>query len=204
MRAWIVVLVLAACGCYRSHDRDAAADAGYIEVDAGEACAFAVRTLDGTDVRCTIPARSIEGCTEAAVCLCDARRPMTEVDRIRCAGWELTPRGAVTFADFCTLEAPASATMTEALDGYFGGAVELTIGDACAGVPALLGPRPFDGCGFLAEQVCPCAAAPCDLDGMLGRACLTLTHAEVACVLGGVGGNACAGDLPALVRACGG
>jgi hypothetical protein len=220
-RTSLALIAICAVGCYRSHgqrsdagDSDAGptdagpTDAGPTDagrVDPGASCEFSVRTFDGTDVSCTISSGSREACTEAAVCVCAASGPMTDVDLIRCAGWELTPRGALTFTDFCTLEPPARMTMAEALRGYFGGAPDLRTSEGCDDTPALLGPRPFDGCGFLAEQLCACGAAPCDLDALLGVSCLSLSREQVDCVRERIPGNApCGADVSAVVGECGG
>ena len=194
---------MSTCGCYQSHGlSDAAAPA----VDAGPACEFSLRFPDGAMARCSISANSIEGCTEAALCLCDARGPLTSTERLLCASAALAPRALIPLSDFCAEEPPPRMTMAAALERYLAReGLDAAIGDVCDGMPALIGPRPYEGCGYLAGVLCPCGPEPCDLDALLGRACLSLTREEVGCVRRGVpSGEACSVDVRAAVRACGG
>lgn len=175
-------------------------------MDAGPACELTLRLVGGADAHCAVPSGSMQACTEMAECLCAARgRTSSSTELLQCTGWDLTPRGALTFADFCEVEPPARMTMTEALQGLLRGDPELQISETCGSVPALIGPMPYMECATLASFLCPCGGSSCDLDARLGRSCLSMTHAQVACVNERVGGNApCSVDLASAVRSCAG
>ncbi|MCC7537778.1 MAG: hypothetical protein IT379_16260, partial [Deltaproteobacteria bacterium] len=106
---------------------------------------------------------------------------------LQCVGSELTPRGAITLADYCTESPPPRHTMTEALEGFFSGrgAGELPISAECDSIPALTGPAPWELCAQLASRACPCVSASrCPLRSILGVDCLDATRDVVGCVLG--------------------
>jgi hypothetical protein len=209
-------------GCYLSHERareigdggapdvvvlDGGRDAGSAPVDAGPTCQFAF-TAGGVRVSCEISAGSTEACLEAALCVCRGElRSATDSELLACAWWELTPRGAITLADFCAIEPPASTAMDEALAGYLvgrSGNADPETSPGCAFVPALIGPSPIEPCGRTAQRVCECVPG-CDLDASLGTECLALGTEHAACILQAVvAAPDCSfvGDLPAIVRAC--
>ncbi len=219
MRCLPAVAVVLASGCCVSHapgtdasDGGEAGDvvAGEPQSDAGSACRFSFVDLrSGSTVLCTVDLGSTQGCTDAARCLCEAWSPgATETELIQCVWWETTPRGNLTFADFCAVEPPTSATLGEALAGYLRGASPtgtIVVSPECAAIPALLGTLPYQECSLLAERLCPCLSADCDLDALLGRSCLSLTRGQARCILGRIPSNAgCAalGDLARIVLDC--
>lgn len=175
-------------GCYLAHERDGAApmdasarDAG--PIDAGPTCGFDFTLADGRRAHCNIASGSTEACAEAALCLC-GQDGGTSSEVLACAGWNLVPRGALTFTDFCTESPPERMSMTEALGGYLhveSPTSSVDISPACDGVPALLGTRPFGDCGAIASVLCGCDPA-CDLDAAMGRACLSMPREHVHCI----------------------
>jgi hypothetical protein len=190
-------------GCYRSHER--MTDGAVPPVDAGAACEVSFTHFSGTHVECSIPASSTEGCAEAAVCFCSAIEPGTPTEVLRCAGWDLTPRGALTFTDFCPLEPPERLSMGDVFRAFLMGADDLEISSTCDQVPGLIGTRPYAACGSLVEQVCGCGPSPCDLDARLGRSCLSFTIEQAQCISANIGfNNPCSADLAAVIRSCGG
>ncbi len=209
--AAVVSAAIAIAGCHLSHERgdrprdSGRTDAATRDAATGDSCRFTVRTPD-RETTCTISLGSGEGCTEAALCLCRAREGASPTEIVRCTGGELTPRGAITLADFCTIEPPGRMTMTEALEGYlsFGGE-PVSIGSECATMPALIGPRPYEQCAFLANIACDCSPSDCDLDAALGRECTSLSREEATCILAAVRPDgACSVDLRTAAAACAG
>jgi hypothetical protein len=169
-------------GCYLSHERGALLDDGGIQViDAGPICTFGLRSAEGTVHTCAIAVGSTEGCAEAAMCSCAARDAGTPTEILACAGWDLTPRGALTYTDFCTASPPERMSLLEAIEGLLGRDALVDPSPACASVPALIGPRPFDPCGLIASELCRCVPE-CDLDAALGRACLGLSAEQANCI----------------------
>jgi hypothetical protein len=186
-------------GCYLSHGRGTPEDVGAFDgatrdtaaidtaaidtarIDAGPTCTFGFRTPDGVNGTCSIAASSTESCAQAAMCVCAARTGGTATEVLACAGWDLTPRGAITLADFCTASPPERASLTEALEGFLGAGSLVDVSPACAALPALVGLRPFDLCGAIATELCRCVP-DCDLDAALGRACLDLSTDQVDCI----------------------
>jgi len=188
-------------GCYLSHERGASdvgirapdtatRDATVIDartidtalIDAGPTCTFGFRTTDGVTGMCAIGGGSTESCAESAMCICAARTGGTPTEVLACAGWDLTPRGAITLADFCTVSPPERMSLTEALEGFLGPESLLDVSPACAAVPALVGSRPFDLCGAIATELCRCMP-DCDLDDALGSSCLDLSADQVGCIV---------------------
>lgn len=204
-------------GCYLSHERGASTDDGSVRasdaaaidatrIDGGPTCTFGFRSAGGVTGTCAISVGSTESCAEAAMCLCAARDPGTPTEILACAGPDLTFRGALTFTDFCTPAPPERMSLAQALEGYLGRDALVDVSPACAALPALLGPRPFDHCGAIATELCRCVPG-CDLDAALGRSCLGLTADQADCIARGVFATSpdCgfASDLRAIARVCG-
>lgn len=136
---FILLALLSSSGCYLSHG-EVTADAG---ADSRSACSFTYRDRSlSRDVSCTISATSLSGCNDAARCVCTTWRAANPEEIEPCIEFELVPRGAITFADYCTESAPARMTMADALEGYldFHGE-DLRIGEGCRAIPALALPR---------------------------------------------------------------
>lgn len=200
-------------GCYLDHERRSAAhdggahDGGSGPVDAGASCRFAF-TEDGERASCAISAGSTEACLEAALCVCLALLPDgTESEVLACAWWEVTPRGAITLADVCSLSLPALTTMDDALARYLasrGADADLETSPECSSVPALIGPSPIEPCGHIAERLCECTPG-CDLEAALGADCLALGSEQADCIQQTVlTALDCSfvGELRAIVDAC--
>jgi hypothetical protein len=138
----LALTMLSLGGCYLSHG-EVTADAGVDAPSAPAACTFSYldRTLS-REISCTLPASSVDGCTEAARCICTRWHAADPEEIEPCIEFELVPRGAITFADYCTESPPARMTMAEALEGYldFHGE-DLRIGEGCRAMPALASPR---------------------------------------------------------------
>lgn len=189
--AVLLVLGVAIGGCHLTHEREVArrADAAVLgpdatALDAGGRCTFGF-VRGGTPIHCEIDLGSDEACAETAMCVCDTEPGVdTLSERLACASPELVARGALTFADYCPAAPPASHSMTEVLEDYFGRAstsTDLVISPACDALPALIGVRPYVDCGAIASELCRCVT-DCDLDGTLGRSCLDMPAEHVACI----------------------
>jgi hypothetical protein len=210
---WALSFALALLsGCYLAHERGApVGDAGVPMADAavtdtGPICTFGLRSAEGAIHTCTIAVGSTESCAEAAMCSCAARDAGTPTEILACAGPDLTPRGALTFTDFCTVSPPERMSIVEAVEGLLGRETLVDPSPACASVPALLGARPFDHCGAIASELCRCVPG-CDLDAALGRACLALSAEQADCIARRIFVTSpdCgfASELPALASRCG-
>lgn len=196
--------MLAACaasGCHLSHERPTPADAPDASVaPRGERCRFAATPPGAARIECEVWSGSGDACAQAARCLC-AGEP-TPTARTMCAGWELTPRGAITFADVCALEAPASHTMREALAHYFREGAGVVIDDGCEDVPALIGRWGDAACAHLGGVACPCLEAPCDLDRALGRSCVDTSAATLECILAALPRDGTCAELAPIAASC--
>lgn len=214
-----MLALVALPGCYLSHRGGAPEDAGVPDVpaidaasidvaviDAGPSCTFGFRTPDGVAGMCAIGAGSIESCAEAALCVCAARGAESPSELLSCAGWDLTPRGAITLADFCEVSPPERMSLREALEGFLGAGSLIEPSPACAALPALVGVRPFHHCGAIATELCRCEP-DCDLDAALGRACLDLSAEQADCIERSIftNGDDCGflSALPELAARCG-
>ena len=82
------------------------------------ACTFTL-VRAGT-VSCRIELTTATPCQDAARCFCLAERPAaTEAELRECIGWMTEPRGAITFADFCSRTVPTRYTLIEAIEGVY-------------------------------------------------------------------------------------
>lgn len=162
------------------HDRET-------EEAAGD-CVIEIAVInDLGPLTCTISALSSQSCVDFLNCLCTLLMGDGSPSSILwCIASELTPRGSISMADFCTEFPPPRFTMAEAVPDYlyqYGVEEEdLAMSPECDDLAALTGPVPYETCLLLEQRLCPCIPGVCDADLLLGTRCLDLTRREVQCV----------------------
>jgi hypothetical protein len=162
------------------------------DVDREEAagnCVIEIAVInDLGPLTCTISALSSQSCVDFLRCLCTLLMGDGNPSSILwCMASELTPRGSISMADFCTEFPPPRFTLAEAVPAYlreYGVEEEhIVMSPECSGLVALTGPVPYEACLLLEQRLCPCIPGVCDADLLLQARCLDLTRDEVTCVV---------------------
>lgn len=117
--------------CYDSHGLDEA-----------RSCVFEYERFTGGTARCSVAVAAAEPCREAVRCLCESwvAEGNAGGDVDSCVESWLTPRGALTFTDFCRPSPEEAPPLSEALIGYvgaYGESVRFEMPAACAETPAV-------------------------------------------------------------------
>lgn len=89
--------------------------------NAGDQCSFVYTLADGSAAAsCAFGLDQAEPCRQAVSCLCSVELlNRGQIDQQACVDSWLTPRGAITFSDFCAEDAAdATRTLSEALTQF--------------------------------------------------------------------------------------
>lgn len=130
--ASILLFLVLLPACYESH-----------RVDEERSCVFEYERFTGGVATCSVAVEAPEPCRDAVRCLCEswvAEGNSASGDVRSCVESWLTPRGALTFADFCRPLAEDAPPLSEALVGFvgaYGESVRFETPAACAETPAV-------------------------------------------------------------------